>query len=116
MSTPPNEDPVSGVVAFTARGDAALDELAATMAAQCDGSPESIADLLQQVLEPDIERLAEALSAAVTDARSPEVLASHDDLDIAPPVESPDDAARRRLGTRARLSNADAPDTRPINR
>ena len=116
MSTSPHEDPVSGVVAFTARGEAALDALAATMAAQCDGSPESIANVLQQVLEPDIELLAEALSAAVTDARPPQVLSSHGDLDSAPPVESPDDAARRRLGTRARLGNADAPGPRPINR
>jgi len=116
MSNAPGQDPISGVVAFTARGDAALDELAATMAAQCDGSPESIADVLQQILEPDIERLAEALSTAVTDACSPEVLASHGDLDVAPPVESPDDAARRRLATRARLANAHAADTHPINR
>ena len=116
MSTSPHQDPVSGVVAFTARGEAALDELAATMAAQCDGSPESIADLLRQLLEPDIERLAEALSAAVTDARPPEVRSCHGDLDGAPPVESPDDAARRRLGTRARLSNTGAPAPRPIPR
>ena len=52
--------PGPGVVAFTARRNAALDELAATLAAQCDGSPTSIADLLEQVLEADIEQLAEA--------------------------------------------------------
>lgn len=72
--------------------------------------------MFQKVLEPDIERLAEALSTASTDTLSPEVLASHGDLDIAPPVESPADAVRRRLGTGAQLANADAPDTRPINR
>jgi len=53
---------VPGVVTSTERGTAALDKLAATLAAECDGSPTSIADLLEHVLETDIEDLAEAIN------------------------------------------------------
>ena len=62
MSTSPAENPVPGVVTFTARGNAALDQLADALAAECDGSPASIADLLERVLEADVEDLAESLS------------------------------------------------------
>jgi hypothetical protein len=64
MSTAPIENPGPGVVIFTARGNAALDHLAASLAAECDGSPTSIADLLEHVLEADVEDLAESLSEA----------------------------------------------------
>ncbi len=84
MSTSPAENPVPGVVTFTARGNAALDQLAEALAAECDGSPTSIADLLERVLEADIEDLAEPLSE-----------------EAGPAVESPDEAARRRLSARA---------------
>src|SRR3546814_20909432 len=62
MITSPAENPVPGVVTFTARGNAALDQLAEALAAECDGSPTSIADILERVLEADIEDLAESLS------------------------------------------------------
>ncbi|MBB3043957.1 hypothetical protein FHU40_003775 [Nocardioides soli] len=57
MSTPPAENPVPGVVTFTARGDAALDRLAEALVAECDGSPGGIADILERVLEADVEDL-----------------------------------------------------------
>jgi hypothetical protein len=68
MSTSPAENPVPGVVTFTAHGNAALDQLAEALAADCDGSPTSIADILERVLEADIEDLAESLSATARPA------------------------------------------------
>jgi hypothetical protein len=109
MSTSPAENPVPGVVTFTARGNAALDQLAAALVAECDGSATSIADLLEQVLEADIEDLAESLSQSA----QPAPPASLDVDELGPPVESPDDAARRRLSTRSPLAggNPGAPGT-----
>jgi hypothetical protein len=95
MSTPPAENPVPGVVTFTARGDAALDRLADALVAECDGSPGGITDVLERVLEADIEDLAECLS---------ETTRPHADRpgrgvdEVGPARENPDDAARRRLG------------------
>ena len=96
MSTYPAENPVPGVVTFTARGNAALDQLAEALVAECDGSPKSIADLLEQVLEADIEDLAESLSQS---AQPPP--ASLDVHELGPPAENPDDAVRRRLSSRS---------------
>ncbi|WGY04907.1 hypothetical protein QI633_27550 (plasmid) [Nocardioides sp. QY071] len=97
MSTSPAENPVPGVVTFTARGNAALDQLADALAAECDGSPASIADLLERVLEADIADLAETLS----ETAHPAVDApGHDIEELGPAAESPDEAARRRLGAR----------------
>ena len=110
MSTSPAENPVPGVVTFTARGNAALDQLAASLAAECDGSPTSIADLLEHVLEADIEDLAESLSeTAHPPARDSRP--SRDVEEVGPAAESPDEAARRRLTARAPLAGgaADAP-------
>lgn len=64
MSTSPTENPVPGVVTFTARGNAALDQLADGLVAECDGSRGGIADILERVLEADVEDLAECLSEA----------------------------------------------------
>ena len=103
MSTSPAENPVPGVVTFTARGNAALDGLAASLAAEGDGSPTSIADLLEQVLEADIEDLAESLSGAA----HPPLRDSHPSRDVeevGPAADSPDGAARRRLTARAPLA------------
>lgn len=110
MSTSPTENPGPGAVIFTARGNAALDHLAASLAAQCDGSPTSIADLLEHVLEADVEDLAEALG----EAARPPVRDSRPNRDVervGPAAESPDGAALRRLTTRAPLAGgaADAP-------
>lgn len=111
MSNSPAEDPVPGVVTFTARGDAALDQLVEALVAECDGSPTSIVDLLEQVLEADIEDLADSLSQSAQPARP----ASLDVDELDPPAENPDDAARRRLSTRAPFAggNPGAPGTVP---
>lgn len=100
MSTSPAKNPVPGVVTFTARGNAALDQLAETLAADCDGSPTSIADILEQVLEADIEDLAESLSETAQPA-APADLLDLDVEEVGPPAESPDEAALRRLSPRA---------------
>lgn len=95
MSTSSAENPVHGVVTFTARGNAALDQLADALAAECDGSPTSIADLLERVLEADIEDLAESLSETTNpQADRP----GRDVEEVGPAAESPDEAAGRRLG------------------
>ena len=100
MSTSPAENPVPGVVTFTARGNAALDQLAEALAADCDGSPTSIADVLERVLEADIEDLAESLSETTQPAARAS-LVGLDVEEVGPPAESPDEAARRRLSPRA---------------
>ena len=64
VSTSPTKHLGTGVVTFTPRGEAALDNLAAALANRCDGSPASITDVLKQILDADIERLAEAVSEA----------------------------------------------------
>ncbi|KQZ72153.1 hypothetical protein [Nocardioides sp. Root151] len=100
MSTSPAENPVPGVVTFTARGNAALDQLAEALAAECDGSPTSIADILERVLEADIEDLAESLS----ETEQPVATTRQEGLDVeevGPLPESPDEAARRRLSPRS---------------
>jgi hypothetical protein len=100
MSTSPAENPVPGVVTFTAGGDAAIDQMAEALVAGCDGSPTSIVDLLERVLEADIEDLAESLS----ETAQPAAVADRAGLDVeevGPPAESPDEAARRRLSPRA---------------
>jgi hypothetical protein len=100
MSASPAENPVPGVVTFTAHGNAALDQLADALA-ECDGSPASIADILDQVLQADIEDLAGTLSET---AQPADEVADQVVQEVGPAVESPDEAARRRLG--ARMSGA----------
>ena len=46
MSTSPAERPDPGLVTFTARGNDALDRLAADLVDQCDGSTASIAEIV----------------------------------------------------------------------
>ena len=107
MSAFPAENSVPGVVTFTARGEAALDQLTEALVAECDGSPKSIADLLEQVLEEDIEDLAESLSQSV----QPVAPASLDVGEFKPPAaESPDHTARRRLSTGSPLADC-SPET-----
>ena len=109
MSTSPAQNPVPGVIAFTERGNAALDTLSATLAAACDGSPASIAEILEYVLEADIEDLAEALNT--TTRQTPAGYGGHEVAEVGPASESPDEAAHRRL--RARTPGASgAPETR----
>jgi len=111
VSTPPAENPVPGVVTFTARGNVALDQLAEALVAECDGSPTSIANLLERVLEADIETLTEPLSRSVRSGAS----AGRADRDIiqevriqegGPPVEDPDESVSRRLSVRAPSTDA----------
>jgi hypothetical protein len=86
MSTSSAEQPGSGIVTFTQQGDQALDRLAADLVAHCDGSTASIADILQRVLSADIADLADKLGESL----------GAGEVGAAP--ESPDLAARRRLG------------------
>lgn len=100
MSTSPAEKPTPGVVTFTAQGDRALDRLAAGLVDACDGSPASIADVLERVLSADIAELADALSDTTrppTAAQAHATRADHEISETGPPSESPDQAARRRL-------------------
>ncbi|TGN65151.1 hypothetical protein EXE59_15160 [Nocardioides eburneiflavus] len=98
MTNSPAENPIPRVVTFTARGNAALEQLAAALVAECDGSATSIADLLEQVLEADIEDLADSLSQSAQPA--PPASLDVEEI-VGPSAESPDDAARRRLSTRS---------------
>jgi hypothetical protein len=90
MSTAPDGEPIGqvtphGMVRFTRQGEAAVDALAGRLAAECGDTPEGIAKVLDRILTADISELADALA-------TPEVA-----LDRVP-VETPDAAARRRLG------------------
>jgi len=80
MSTAPAEDPTGGIapdwlIRFTQRGEDALDALATELAARCDGTPEGIAELLDQVLHANMSQLASSLT---TPADQP--LVDDDDL------------------------------------
>ncbi len=80
----------SRVIAFTTRGEDLLDQLVASLVAEVDGSPRSIAAVLQQVAETDIGELADRLDALATDqACAPNASTAAD----------PDAAARRRLAS-----------------
>ena len=89
MSTSPAENPIPGIVTFTPHGTRVLDRLAASLVDECDGSPASIANVLERVLSVDIEQLADALTEAAGQLRA--------NAETGPAPESPDQAARRRL-------------------
>ncbi len=89
MSTSPPEKPIPGIVTFTTQGNCALDRLAAGLVGDCDGSPASIADILEQVLSAEIEELADLLTATpALPGPCPKT---------GPTPDSPDQAARWRL-------------------
>ena len=100
MSTSPAEQPDPGLVTFTPQGDHALDRLAADLVDHCDGSTASIADVLEKVLSADIAELADKLGESLISGET------------GPAPESPDEAARRRLGV-DRPTAADAPPPPP---
>ena len=104
MSTSPAEQPGSGIVTFTQQGDRALDRLAADLVDPCDGSIASIADVLEQVLSADIAELADKLGDSLVD----------DEAGLAP--ESPDHAARRRLGADRSIAGGAPPPPPRIGR
>lgn len=104
MSTSPAEQPVPGLVTFTQQGDRALDRLAADLVDPCDGSPASIADILEQVLSTDIAELADKLSESFGVGET------------GPTPESPDAAARRRLGVPRPTAPGAPPPTPRIGR
>lgn len=97
----PTPDPGPGVIAFTAEGERALDDLAGRLAAECDGTTESITSLLEQVLTTDVADLAAAVDIVAPGTRSRErrELLDGVNVDETTPGLSPDEAARRRLGT-----------------
>ena len=108
MSPFRTENPVPRVVTFTARGNAALDQLADALVAECDGSPGGIADILELVLEADVEDLAECLSET-TKHRTPIDLAAASTRSLPrgkgptrPPVV---DSTRRSAGRRRHTSS-----------
>lgn len=103
MSTSPASDPTPdprpGLVTFTAEGERALDDLASRLAAECDGTTESITSLLEQVLTTDVADLAAALDVDPgTRSRERRDLLDGFEVDETTPGQSPDEAARRRLG------------------
>ncbi|SMX86900.1 hypothetical protein BSP109_02158 [Brevibacterium sp. Mu109] len=101
---------MAGVVEFTESGQAALDTLARTLTAHYDGTPESITQMLEEVLGADVAELAQHMTEVAhacgiipddpshTGERSP-------GLDM-PIAESPTGAARRRLAQSTRASAA----------
>lgn len=93
-------DNPTGVITFTPKGEAALDQLAAAVVDQCDGTAEGVATVLDRVLQADIEELAGWFSAAV--GTGDPMAAVSDETELVPELvaESPDAAARRRLGGR----------------
>lgn len=101
MSTSPAEQPGPGMVTFTQQGDRALDRLAADLVDHCDGSTLSIADILEQVLLADIAELADKVDESLVAGEA------------GPAPESPDHAARRRLGAdRSTAGRAPSPPPR----
>lgn len=100
MSTSPAEKPAPGVVTFTAQGNRALDRLAAGLVDACDGSPASIADVLERVLSADIAELADALretTRSPTASQAHATRADHEISETGPSPETPDQTASRRL-------------------
>jgi hypothetical protein len=98
MSTAPTEEPLGqvaphGTVRFTPRGEAALDALADRLAVEAGGTTEGIAQVLDRILGSDIAQLAAELTTAAETA-VPDRSGAADTA----AVETPDQAARRRLG------------------
>jgi hypothetical protein len=94
MSTTPlelgNDVAAHGYVRFTRTGEAALDALASRLAAEAGDSPGSIAEVLDRILGADIADLADELA--------PEPAPDQYRGEELPTVDTPDQAARPRLG------------------
>ena len=104
MRTSPAEQPGSDIVTFTQQGDRALDRLAADLVDRCDGFTASIADILEQVLSADIAELADNLGESLVAGEA------------GPAPESPDNAARRRLGADRSIAGGGPPPPTRIGR
>lgn len=104
LEEPGDEAATSGHVRFTRGGEAALDALADRLAAHAGDTPESIAQVLERILDADIADLAAGLTPATEDQHRPV-------------AETPDQAARRRMGLRrdAPTEGGPAP-SRPLDR
>lgn len=97
MKTSPAEQQDPGIVTFTQQGDRAIDRLASELIDHCNGSTASVADILEQVLSADIAELAATLSESPVTGET------------GPARQSPDDAARSRLGNDQGSSGGTAP-------
>jgi hypothetical protein len=97
VTVPESADPTAtgGVVFFTPRGEAALDQLATVLTAHCSGTPEGIAQVLDKVMHADMADLTEALTAI---AEASEQRSSSCSTVLGD--EASDAAAQRRLGRR----------------
>jgi hypothetical protein len=65
---PLNRAATGGVIAFTPRGEAALDQLATVISARCSTTPEGIAKVLDQVMHADMTELVDALTAIASES------------------------------------------------
>jgi hypothetical protein len=110
-TTEPDPAAASGFVVFTPRGEAALDQLATVLTAHCSGTPEGIAKVLEEVMHADMGDLTKALTAI---AQASEHRA-HPSLD-GPGAETPEAAARRRLGRRDPMPAAGEAPARALGR
>ena len=85
LEEPGDEAVTQGYVRFTRSGEAALDSLADRLAAQAGDTAESIAEVLDRILSANVADLAAGLTSATDEKGRPE-------------AETPDQAARRRMG------------------
>jgi predicted Zn-dependent protease len=108
MSTAPREGSggvaAHGYVRFTRAGEAALDTLASRLAAEAGDSPEGIAEVLDRILGADISDLAGELAPTTPDQNRRTEPAT---------VQTPDQAARRRLARHQDARTGSTPPASP---
>jgi predicted Zn-dependent protease len=109
MSTAPRENygdgaAAHGYVRFTRAGEAALDALASRLAAEAGDSPEGIARVLDRILRVDVADLAGELARTTADQNRRTEPAT---------VQTPDQAARRRLARHRDAPTGSTPPASP---